>query len=47
MGSRVVRQDMMDNPDLGGLREPVDAWVGLEADEREPAPVGDPMPAGV
>lgn len=34
MDIRVVREGMMDIPDLGGPGEPVNAWVGLEADER-------------
>jgi hypothetical protein len=34
-------------PDLDWLREPVQAWVGFEADESELALAGDPVLAGV
>jgi hypothetical protein len=36
-----------DMPDMDWLRQPVDTWVGFEADEAEPARVGDPVLAGV
>ncbi|MFZ1995146.1 MAG: hypothetical protein WAU75_13610 [Solirubrobacteraceae bacterium] len=36
-----------DMPDMDWLRRPVDSWVGFEADEAEPARVGDPVLAGV
>lgn len=34
-------------PDMEWLREPAEPWVGFEADDVEPARVGDPVPAGV
>jgi hypothetical protein len=43
----VVREDSPDLPDMDWLRQPVDAWVGFEAGESEPALVGDPVLAGV
>jgi hypothetical protein len=44
---QVVSEDIPDIADLDWLLEPVDAWVGFEADEAEPARVGDPMLVGV
>jgi hypothetical protein len=34
-------------PDMDWLRQPVEAWVGFEADEVAPALVGDPVLVGV
>jgi len=34
-------------PDMDWLRQPMETWVGFEADEAEPALVGDPVLAGV
>jgi hypothetical protein len=34
-------------PDMDWLRQPVEAWVGFEADEAAPALVGDPVLVGV
>jgi hypothetical protein len=34
-------------PDMDWLREPVEPWVGLEADDAGPALVGEPVLAGV
>jgi hypothetical protein len=39
--------EIPDLPDMGWLHEPVDAWVGFEADGAEPALVGDPALVGV
>jgi hypothetical protein len=39
--------EIRDLPDMGWLHESVDAWVGFEADEAEPALVGDPVLVGV
>jgi hypothetical protein len=48
----IAREDLAgegsrDIPDLDWLRQPVDAWVGFEADEVEPMLVGDPVLVGV
>ena len=45
----VTRQDAAraDIPNLDWLHEPVQAWVGLEADHPEPVLVGEPVLAGV
>jgi hypothetical protein len=45
----IARADVAcdDIPDMDWLRQPVDAWVGFEADEAEPARVGDPVLVGV
>jgi hypothetical protein len=43
----VVCDDIPDIRDLDWLLEPVDAWVGFEAGEAEPARVGDPVLVGV
>jgi hypothetical protein len=49
----IAREDVAcdrtaDVPDMDWLRKPpVEAWVGFEADEAEPAVVGDPVLAGV
>jgi hypothetical protein len=42
-----ARDANSDMPDMDWLRQPVDPWVGFEADEAEPARVGDPVLAGV
>jgi hypothetical protein len=34
-------------PDMDWLREPVETWVGLDADDAGPALVGEPVLAGV
>jgi hypothetical protein len=34
-------------PDIDWLYEPIEAWVGFEADEAEPVLVGDPVLVGV
>jgi hypothetical protein len=39
--------DTTDTVDLDWLYESVEAWVGMEADECEPASVGDPVLVGV
>lgn len=36
-----------DLPDMGWLHDPVETWVGFEADEAEPVLVGDPVLVGV
>ncbi len=45
----VTRRDAAreDLPDLDWLTEPVQSWVGLEADDAEPVLVGEPVLAGV
>lgn len=43
----VAREDIPNIRDMDWLRQPVDAWVGFEADEAEPARVGDPVLVGV
>lgn len=44
----IVSESPADIPDLDWLREPpVQAWVGFEADEADPALVGDPVLVGV
>jgi hypothetical protein len=43
----VACEDIPNIPDMDWLRQPVDAWVGFEADEAEPARVGDPVLVGV
>lgn len=44
----LVREQAAEIPDLDWLRErPAEAWVGFEADEAEPALVGDPVLVGV
>jgi hypothetical protein len=44
----VACEQTADIPDMDWLREPpVNAWVGFEHDETEPALVGDPVLAGV
>lgn len=43
----VVGDEIPDISDMDWLRQSVEAWVGFEADEAEPAPVGDPVLAGV
>jgi hypothetical protein len=44
----VVCEQTAEIPDLDWLREPpAEAWVGFEADEAEPAVVGDPVLVGV
>jgi hypothetical protein len=43
----VACDDIPDIPDMDWLHQPVDAWVGFEADEAEPARVGDPVLVGV
>jgi hypothetical protein len=46
--AKVVGEETPDIPDMDWLRKPpVEAWVGLEADEAEPALVGDPVLVGV
>jgi hypothetical protein len=42
-----VCDKLEDFPDLDWLHEPVQAWVGFEADEAEPVLVGDPVLVGV
>ncbi len=42
-----VRDELSDLPDMDWLHEPIEAWVGFEADEAEPALVGDPVLVGV
>ena len=48
----IAREDVMGEetqgvPDMDWLREPVEPWVRFEADEAEPALVGDPVLVGV
>jgi hypothetical protein len=48
----ITREDVAgdgipDLPDLDWLQERVDAWAALEADEAEPALVGEPVLVGV
>ena len=43
----VASDETQDLPDMDWLREPVEPWVGFEADEAEPALVGDPVLVGV
>jgi hypothetical protein len=39
--------DFSELPDIDWRRQPVEAWVGFEADEAAPALVGDPVLVGV
>jgi hypothetical protein len=43
----IAHEETPDIPNMDWLCQPVDAWVGFEADESEPAPVGDPVLVGV
>ncbi len=42
-----VCDEIPDLPDMDWLHQSVQAWVGFEADEAEPALVGDPVLVGV
>ena len=42
----VVSDELEDFLDMDWLHEPVEAWVGFEADEAEPVLVGDPVLVG-
>ena len=41
-----VDEHPIDSLDMDWLCEPVQAWVGLEADEAAPVPAGDPVLVG-